>query len=220
MSEASELLHRHICERGSRIHRSDGASIFRVGDRPRTVYAVVSGRIRIERPTEVGGRLVVEQKQAGDLVGEFGPLDGAARSADAVAEGDVELAQLSADAFLALLHEVPEAAVGLARTLATQLRGALERTHDRDSVDTTTRVARRLIDLADRFGQPVDDGSAITMSQADLAGWVGATREATARSLGRLRDHGIVRTARRQVVILDSVALDAVAANGLDDPAR
>lgn len=215
MTDPLETLVRLVGERGSSIRRDAGAAIFRVGDRPRAVYAVVEGRVRIERPTEAGGRLVVEQKQPGDLLGEFGPLDGRPRSADAIAEEAVELATLSSDDFLALLHEVPEAAVALASTLARQLRDALERTSDRESVDTTTRVARRLVDLVDRFGEPVDDGRTVTLSQADLAGWVGATREATARSLGRLRDAGLVRTARRQVVVLDNDGLHDVARQGL-----
>jgi CRP-like cAMP-binding protein len=100
------------------------------------------------------------------------------------------------------------------RTLADQIREAATRTADRDTGDTTSRVARRLVMLAERYGEyngPVVEVN-LPITQEDLAGWVGATREATSRSLGRLRELGCLRTSRQRIVVLDVPTLRGVAA--------
>jgi CRP-like cAMP-binding protein len=75
--------------------------------------------------------------------------------------------------------------------------------------DTTGRVAARLVEMAERFGQPVDDGMKIGLpfSQDELAGWTGASREAVSKALGVLRSAGEIRTGRMTVVVRDLEAL-------------
>jgi CRP/FNR family cyclic AMP-dependent transcriptional regulator len=70
-------------------------------------------------------------------------------------------------------------------------------------------VARRLVELADRFGVPGAGGVevALKLSQQDLAGWTGASREATSKALTTLRSLGWVETRRRRLVIADLEAL-------------
>ena len=71
--------------------------------------------------------------------------------------------------------------------------------------DIAARVAGRLVELADRFGEAVPDGVRISvpLSQDELAGWVGASREAVAKALRVLRDRGLVTTGRRTMTVLD-----------------
>jgi hypothetical protein len=45
------------------------------------------------------------------------------------------------------------------------------------------------------------------LSQDDLAGWVGASREATSRALGQLRNLGLVTTARLRIGVPELAAL-------------
>ena len=70
-------------------------------------------------------------------------------------------------------------------------------------------MARRLLELADRFGEPTQHGRHITLpiSQDELAAWTGASREAVSKALQSLRDLGWVETQRRSFVILDEQAL-------------
>jgi CRP-like cAMP-binding protein len=70
-------------------------------------------------------------------------------------------------------------------------------------------VAGCLVELCDRFGTSdpggVDTGLAIT--QDELAGWAGASRESVAKAMAVLRDLGWVETHRRRVIVLDLPAL-------------
>lgn len=66
------------------------------------------------------------------------------------------------------------------------------------SKTTLGRVADLLATLDDDA-----DGRRIDTTQRELADWVGATRESTARSLGRLRDRGAIATGRGWIEVLD-----------------
>lgn len=198
---------------GTAMRVRSGDIVFREGDRPGAAYAVRSGRVRIEVSTPTGGRLVLGVKEPGDLLGELGALDGSPRSATAVAVDDLELVQASVDDFLRALEEQPGLAVDLLRRLSRDLRRSVGRTTARNSADTTTRLAMLLIDLSDRYGEVSGGGVDIdlALTQDDVAGWIGATREATARSLRTLRDRNCVATGRRRISITDLATLHRVA---------
>ena len=71
--------------------------------------------------------------------------------------------------------------------------------------------ASRQEEMAERFGQPTEDGLKIALpfSQDELAGWTGASREAVSKALGALRARGLIRTSRMSVVVKDLDALRA-----------
>jgi len=204
--------HARIVELGTPLRRPSGATIFNEGDSSTSVYAIVSGRVRIEVSTPSGNRLVIAAKGPGEIFGEFGALDGAPRSASALAVEPVFLVQLATAGFLELLEREPTLSVSLLQTLSGQLRQAVRRVTLRNSADTTTRLAHRLADLADRFGEYNDETIDIelTITQDDLAGWIGATRESTARSLRSLRERGLVTTGRKRISVPDVEALRRV----------
>jgi hypothetical protein len=67
----------------------------------------------------------------------------------------------------------------------------------------------RLVELAERFGERTGDAFRITLplSQQELAGWTGASREAVSKALYQLRSPGYIETARRGITVLDIAAL-------------
>jgi CRP-like cAMP-binding protein len=202
-----------LTERGTATHLRAGAVLFHEGERAAVVYGVVSGRVRIEVNTPTGSRLVLAMKEPGDVLGELGVLDGRPRSATPVAVEASELVQIGVDDFLAGLADQPRYAVSLLQRISRDLRDAVDRTTVRASADTTQRLAMLLFDLADRYGEHTDVTVEIGLSltQDDVAGWIGATREATARSLRTLREQGCVATGRRRISITDLQALRGAA---------
>jgi CRP/FNR family cyclic AMP-dependent transcriptional regulator len=159
--------------------------------------------------TRSGREILLAVKEAGELVGELSVIDGRPRSATATALDSVDAVVVPAPAFAEFIESHPRIAVRLLRALAAQIRDADRRSVDRDTGDITCRVARRLVDLAERLGEHRGSGLEITLalSQDDLAAWVGATREATSRALGRLRAEGALTTGRQRIVLTDLAAL-------------
>jgi CRP-like cAMP-binding protein len=126
-----------------------------------------------------------------------------------VALGIVEARVLGAREFNAALDANPEAARELLRLLASRLRDADYKRVEFATLTTLARVAARLLELCERFGEETDGGVRVDvpLSQEELAGWSGSSREATVKALKALRDLDIVSTGRRTVLVQDVEAL-------------
>ena len=82
-------------------------------------------------------------------------------------------------------------------------------------LDVGRRLARSLLELAADVGEQIDDGWVISasLSQNDLAGRVGASREAVAKVLRHFRSLGVLTTARHKIVIHDLDRLRRISTN-------
>jgi CRP-like cAMP-binding protein len=98
-----------------------GETIVRAGDPGNAFYVILDGQVRVEPPT--GPSLMLK---AGDSFGEMALLDGAPRSADIRAAGEVTVMVISRAGFTKLLRSEPQIAMTLLRTLAGRLRAAQE----------------------------------------------------------------------------------------------
>ena len=164
--------------------------------------------------TEEGREVVLQFCGPGELIGELAVIDPAARSGTAEALEPVEALALSAPDFLALIEQRASFALALLRSLVRRFRDSDRRRIEFAHAQTLGRVAARLTELLDRHGEPVEGGTAITLpiTQEELAGWTGSSREAAAKALQTLRALGVIRTERRRIVVLDEEGLRRQAA--------
>jgi CRP-like cAMP-binding protein len=117
----------------------------------------------------------------------------------------VEVRAIPGADFRRFLERHPRVTEILLRSVISRLRLADRQRVDFASLDVTGRVARSLTELADAHGERVEGGVRITLpiSQEELAGWTGASREAVAKSLHLLRELGWITTDRRSITLLD-----------------
>jgi CRP-like cAMP-binding protein len=185
-----------------------GQALFTEGDRAERVFLIDRGWVMISCMSPEGREIVLGLRGSGDIIGELSTLDGEARSATAQAVADVD-AIVAAGGVLTQALEEPAAARELINVLATRLRDADRKRLQFATLDTLGRVAERLLELSERFGQP--NGEAITVempfSQEQLASWCGASREATVKALSALRSLKCISTGRQSLVIHDLSAL-------------
>jgi CRP/FNR family transcriptional regulator, cyclic AMP receptor protein len=182
-----------------------GGTLFTEGERSTSVVVVLVGRAKVFSLTEQGEQVVLAVCGPGALLGELSALDGAPRSASVGAIEPLEGLAVPVAVFVEFLRQHPEASVALIRSIVARLRDADLKRIEFGAFDILGRVARRLVELADRFGEPSLDGIRITLplSQDELAGWVGGSREAVSKALRILRDRHCLTTARRAMTILD-----------------
>jgi CRP-like cAMP-binding protein len=182
-----------------------GATLFNEGDHSDRVLVLVSGRVKICSFTRDGRELILAVRGPGDLLGELSAIDGEARSATAIALEEVEALDLDGGAFQAYLESNPRLAVLLLRMVTSRLRDADRKRIEFGAHETVGRVASRLVEMADRYGEPADGGIRIELplSQEELAGWTGSSREAVAKALRTLRERGLIRTHRRGITVID-----------------
>lgn len=178
------------------------------------VFVVLTGRVKVTVTTADGREIVLGFCGPGELIGDLAVIDEESRSGTAEAMEPVEALAVAAPDFRALIDRSPGFASAVLRNLVRRFRDADRRRVEFAAAQTLGRVGARLIELADRHGEPVEDGIAITLpiSQEELAGWTGSSREAVAKALQTLRELGCIRTERRRITVLDEDGLRAQAA--------
>jgi CRP-like cAMP-binding protein len=170
---------------------------------------LLAGRVKISSLTEDGREVVLSIRGAGDLLGELSVIDGEPRSASATALDTVDGLVVGGDELRHYLQEFPRVTLSLLEAVSHRLRESDRKRAEYGAYDTVGRVARRLLELAERFGEPEDGGVRITLplSQQELAGFTGSSREAVSKALQSLRGRGLIETRRRGILVRDMAGL-------------
>ncbi len=174
------------------------------GDRSDHVVIIQAGRVKVTSAAESGKQVLLAIRGPSDLLGEFSAIDGRARSATVTALSTVTTTVVSGQAFRAMLRDDGLTAFAMLQLVVHRLREADMQRLEYGAHTVIERVSRLLLDYASRYGHVDDDRVVITLplTQDELAHAAGASREAVAKSLRRLRDRNALRTGRRRIEIL------------------
>ena len=194
---------------GRRRRHDPGEPLFHEHEPGDSVLILLAGRAKLSSVTESGREALLGIRDPGELIGEMSALDDAPRMATAIALEHVEVLVIPRSAFVAFLDKTPGVAMVLVRTLNRRLRDADRKRIEFLAQDTVGRVCSRLVELAERFGEFGGEGVHIDLviSQEELAGWTGSSREAAIRALRSLRELGWIATSRRSITVLDLAEL-------------
>ncbi len=192
---------------------SPGAVLFLEGEEGTAVLVIRSGRVKVTTTTFDGHEVVLGLRGPNELVGELSSLGERPlpRSATGVAMTPVVANAIPNGQFVRFLENHPRALLALTRAVVDRLHDADRRRLEFGAYDTLGRLARLLHELAQASG-PVVGPVAIDppLTQHELAGLLGASRESVVRALGELRRRGIVETGRRRLVVVDPAALASI----------
>ncbi len=177
------------------------------GDRGDHALVLRAGRVRIVNCAPDGREILVAVRGPGELVGELSALgtDETGRAASVIALEEVVAQVIPGAVLVEFLHQHPAAAVALLRQFASRLRESSARHVGAGAYDSLHRVARTLVELAERDGHVVDTGIAVAvgLTQDDVAGLVASSRETVTRALAVLRRRDLIATERRRIVVRD-----------------
>jgi CRP/FNR family transcriptional regulator, cyclic AMP receptor protein len=186
-----------------------GTALFHERQAADRVLVVLQGCVKLSCVSEGGKEVVRAIRGPGDLLGELAAIDGEPRSATVTALEPVEALSLSAGDFRSFLEAHPRVALALLAVLTRRLRDADRKRVEFAAEDTMTRVAARIVELSERFGDKVARGLEIDLpiSQEELAGWTGCSRDSVVNALQAMRGLGWIETQRRQILVRDIDAL-------------
>jgi CRP/FNR family cyclic AMP-dependent transcriptional regulator len=182
-----------------------GAIVFHEGEPGGSLYIVLAGKIKLGRKSTDGRENLVAVMGPSDQFGELSLFDPGPRTSTAVAVTDARLARLPAEALQQWILDRPQLALQMLRVVARRLRRTNTMLADLIFVDVPGRVAKQLLQLAQRFGS-VDGGQLrVThdLTQEELAQLVGASRETVNKALADFAQRGWLRLEGKSVVILD-----------------
>ncbi len=183
--------------------------IFHQGDPGDSLHIVSSGAVKIVLPSLEGEEAIIATLRSGDFFGELALLDGAPRSATAVALEASETWTLSRELLLATLDRDPSLRDALLAGLARELRRLTGHVEELHFLDLAGRLASRLVRLA-RESQPGSNEVRMDWpyTQSDLASMIGGTRQSVNKLLSGLADRGLVVIEKDILVIPDVASLE------------
>jgi CRP/FNR family transcriptional regulator, cyclic AMP receptor protein len=184
-----------------------GSIILHQGSPGATLHIIESGKVRIFTLSDSGQEMSLNVCGPGQVLGELSLLDGLPCSASAVALEQTVTQTWERSSFLSYLETHPILAQHLIAILSKRLRHATAYAESMVFLDVAGRLAAKLLDLAawsGSFGAPSRD---LAISQAELATWVGATRETVNRILNEFANQGLVSLREQHITLVDMAGL-------------
>jgi CRP/FNR family transcriptional regulator, cyclic AMP receptor protein len=190
-----------------------GATIFSKGDPGNSLFAVISGTVKISISSADGRSAILNLIGAGEIFGEMSVLDGQARSADATANTSCEIFAIDRREFLPFVRSQPALAMKFIELLCTRLRWTSDQVEQVILQNLPGRLAGALIRLAEKY-KLAPAGRTITITQQEISEMVGMTRESINKQLRVWAGRNWVRLEHGAIVVLDTVPLQALAEAG------
>jgi CRP/FNR family cyclic AMP-dependent transcriptional regulator len=193
---------------GHPIRYPRGSILFGEGEETDFALLIRKGYVKIT----VGSReRIVGIRGPEEVVGELAAIEEQPRSASVYAMTDVEALYVSGSEWRKFFGDHASVMHSLVLLLAHRLRESTQKQAESGSLALERRLAMRLLELASLMGDEETGGTAINISQAELAGLVGTSRETVSQVMRQLRQRGIALTGREKITVCDRVKLSQVA---------
>ena len=196
----------HLIEQMETVRYPRGTTIFDEGEPGDRLYIITSGKIKLARHAPDGRENLLTVMGPSDMFGELSIFDPGPRTSSAVCVTDVTAATMDSEMLKDWIAQHPEISQQLLRVLARRLRRTNANLADLIFTDVPGRVAKTLLQLANRFG--VQEGSALRvnhdLTQEEIAQLVGASRETVNKALATFAHRGWIRLEGKSVLIVDT----------------
>jgi CRP/FNR family transcriptional regulator, cyclic AMP receptor protein len=182
---------------GKVVRIGDGRAVYRQGDAPDGLYAVLKGQVRLNSYSESGASQLMLVARPVDWFGEVSTLDGGPRPQDAIGEGECAVFHVSHAQVEQLGAREPNLWRAVGRLACGHQRKALGYIQMLVSVPPAGRVAAFLVSMSDRAG------GTLSVTQEEIAAGVGLSRQTVSGVLARMERGGLVRLGYRRIDIAD-----------------
>lgn len=179
-----------------------GQALFRRGDKPCGLYAVVEGSMRIGAVSVTGKEALLRLVEPPYWFGEISLFDGQPRTHDAFAESPCTLLHLPQASLLVLLEQQPQHWREFAMLMSQKLRLAFIALEEMSLLPAAPRLARRLLLIAENYGEG-ELRRVIHLPQEQLALMLAISRQTTNQILKELQAQGILRLTYGEIEIVD-----------------
>ena len=193
---------------------ASGERMMRQGEPGDRVLVLLEGHVKATSVDSHGREMVLSIRGPGDVLGELTFSHGEPRSSNVIAIEPAQAQAVAASDFRLYLAQRPAAALTLIDVISRRFRDANSKRVQFGDLDSVGRVAARLIELCERYGERTDAGIQIGLpvTQEDLGSWTASSRAGVASALRTMRDLGWIKTERRRITVLDLEALTQRAA--------
>ena len=202
-AELDDTLLEPIVARSKTLDLQRGDVLFQSGDDSSDLYIVTRGRIAIGNRSFDGRESLVALMESGDLFGEMPLFSNDGRSAEARALEESTVVVIPYQPVKDLYDENPSLLWRVVEMLVSRLKSTDIALADTMFLDVTGRTAKRLLEMAgesDEFQLPI--------TQEELAGMIGASRERVNKSISSFIKLGWLSQSGEKYIILDRKQLE------------
>ncbi|MBV7546940.1 Crp/Fnr family transcriptional regulator [Pseudomonas sp. PDM26] len=196
----------------ARVRRlSPGQRLFKRGDPPCGLYAVLEGAVRVGAVSEQGKEALLSLMEPPHWFGEICLFDGQPRTHDAYSVGQCVLLHIPQAALLKLLDEQPVYWRQLALLMSHKLRLTFINLEQLSLMPAPARLAHRLLMIAAGYGEIDPPRRVLQLPQEQLASLLSLSRQTTNQLLKELQGQGILNLKYGEIEIVDAERLRALA---------
>ena len=178
-----------------------GTLLYVPGDAVDRLFFLISGRVKISAPSHGGKQCILQVVEPGQIFGESMLFGHRRREAAAEVIEKASVSVIPGEAACSYAESHPEFWKSYSQQLGGRVRDLEEQVQWVTFLEVEQRIARLLL----RWGESHPSGTLgrmqLHLSQRDVAGLVGATRETTSAALNRLRRDGCLSIGRRCLVV-------------------
>ncbi|MCG7519695.1 Crp/Fnr family transcriptional regulator [Ruegeria sp. Ofav3-42] len=212
LSEASDRLRAMLSALASEISLDRGEVLFEQGDEGDALYAILEGTLEVSFLAMSGRKLSLTLMKPGEVFGEIALFDSGPRTATIAAAEPSRVLRVRRNDVMDQIRLHPDLAVDMIRLAGLRMRWMGSQLNEQVFLPMPIRLARKLLHLSALQGEPVDR---ITLSQSELAEFVGATREAVSKTISTWKRDNVVEASRGGLMIQDFDALKELAESDL-----
>jgi CRP/FNR family transcriptional regulator, cyclic AMP receptor protein len=180
-----------------------GQLIFTQGEPSEFAIIIDDGLVKVVRNAANGVPTELTKRRAGDLIGEFGCIDRAPRSASVIAVTQVTAFMIPAAKLRTILLAESHLLYNLLAITISRVRESDRLRLEFGTESGVEQVFRTLLTFAEQAGEPGERSVRLRIDQDELAREAGVSRSTVGRAYGQLKDHELIATGLRQVEVLD-----------------
>jgi CRP-like cAMP-binding protein len=202
---------------GSKLHHlGKGETLIRTGQAFDCLGLVVEGSLENSRVRADGHRHLIHFLRPGDVAGLMCLVDGQPHSNDLTARVNETIVLVTPGS---LIRELRPLDMQLGRAFELQLAFRSRLLYERLSADHSmpleARLARLLLTLTQLHGHVRPDGILldVKISQADLADWLGVSRQRVNLAIQQLKSEALINLSYSSILITDTTGLTARASH-------
>ncbi len=212
LAEASDRLRAMLSAQATEISLDRGETLFEQGDEGDSLFAILEGTLEVSFLAMSGRKLSLSLMKPGEIFGEIALFDNGPRTATISAAEPSRILRVRRTDVMAQIRQHPDLAVDMIRLAGLRMRWMGSQLNEQVFLPMPIRLARKLLHLS---GLQDDPTTRITLSQSELAEFVGATREAVSKTISTWKRDKVVEASRGGLMIHDFEALRELAESDL-----
>ncbi|WP_170376330.1 Crp/Fnr family transcriptional regulator [Ruegeria profundi] len=212
LSDASEGLREMLSALATEISLDKNETLFDQDDEGDALYAIVEGTLEVSFLAMSGRKLALTLMRPGEVFGEIALFDSGPRTATVAAAEPSRVLRVRRRDVMEQIRQHPDLAVDMVRLAGLRMRSMSSQLNEQVFLPMPIRLARKLLHLSSLQDDPTER---ITLSQSELAEFVGATREAVSKTISIWKRDNVVEASRGGLLIHDIEALRALAESDL-----